>query len=248
MNRLETFFSEHNSFALAFSGGVDSAFLLYAAMSFGSDVKAYYVKSAFQPQFELEDALRLAGQLGAPVEVIEVDVLEDEDVRRNPSNRCYYCKKRIFSTIIAHARADGYHTVLDGTNASDDISDRPGYAALQEMSVLSPLRECAMTKADVRALSRQAGLFTWNKPSYACLATRIPSGTPVSEQLLSATEKAEDYLFSLGFSDFRVRLRDGAGVVEVPSSQLQDLVARREEVVSELKKYYSKVYLNLETR
>lgn len=164
---LQDFFKETSKAAIAFSGGVDSAYLLYAAHRCGADVRPYYVKSVFQPQFELEDALRLTQQLGMPLTVLGVDILSDETVRANPQNRCYFCKQRMFSRITAVAASGGYSVVLDGTNASDDASDRPGMRALSELEILSPLRLCGLTKAEIRRRSREAGLFTWDKPSYA---------------------------------------------------------------------------------
>ena len=144
---LQEFFRENPRVALAFSGGVDSAYLLYAALRNGAQVRAYYVKSAFQPQFELDDAMALAYQLQADVKILELDVLSDPQIAENPANRCYYCKKRIFSAIAKQAAEDGFPVLLDGTNASDDAQDRPGMQALKELNVLSPLRLCGLTKA-----------------------------------------------------------------------------------------------------
>ena len=245
---LSEFFTQHPQVALAFSGGVDSAYLLYTAVKSGARVQAYYVKTAFQPQFEYEDALRLAGQLGAPMATLYLDVLEDADVTANPANRCYYCKRRIFTAITSAARRDGFQVLLDGTNASDQVSDRPGMKALQELSVLSPLRLCGLTKDEIRRRSRQAGLFTWDKPAYACLATRIPTGTAITQADLEKTERCEAFLMGLGFSGFRLRLMDGCARLEMPESQLPALLAQREAVVRELKKDYKKVLLDLEVR
>ena len=245
---LEEFFIEHPKVALAFSGGVDSAYLLYAAKKFALEVRAYYVKSAFQPQFELEDAQCLARELSVEMSVLRVDALADENVRANPPNRCYYCKRRIFTAIREQAQHDGFGVLLDGTNASDDVSDRPGMVALQELAVLSPLRLCGLTKQEIRRLSREAGLFTWDKPAYACLATRIPYGQPLEERLLERTECAEGFLFSLGFRDFRVRTLGVCAKIQLPASQLPLLMDHREKIVAELKKAYSAVLLDLETR
>ena len=161
-------FRSHPRLALAFSGGVDSAYLLYAARACDCDVEPLYAHSAFQPEFERRDAARMAAQLKVPLNVVPLDVLAVEAVRANPANRCYYCKQAIFTALLAAARAKGYDAVMDGTNASDDAGDRPGMRALEELAVLSPLRLCGITKAQVRAYSRQAGLFTWDKPAYAC--------------------------------------------------------------------------------
>ena len=150
---LQEFFKENPKVALAFSGGVDSSYLLYAAMKYGADVKAYYVKALFQPQFEMDDAMRLAEQLKAPVRVLRADVLSDPLVVSNPSNRCYYCKKVIFNMIMKAAAEDGYTVLLDGTNASDDAGDRPGMKALQELQVKSPHREGGLVKSEIGQLS-----------------------------------------------------------------------------------------------
>ena len=245
---LEEFFAQNPRPALAFSGGVDSAYLLYAAHRAGAEVRAYYVSSAFQPQFELEDAKRLAGSLSVPLTVLSVDILSNRTVTANPSDRCYHCKKAIFSAILAAAEADGHTPVLDGTNASDQVSDRPGMRALRELGVRSPLRECGLTKPEVRRLSREAGLFTWDKPAYACLATRIPTGTAITQANLERTERAERFLAGLGFTDFRVRLLGGAAKLQLPASQLSALLEQRETILRELKKDYSDVLLDLEVR
>lgn len=245
---LSQFFKENPKAALAFSGGVDSAYLLYAAKAAGADVRAYYVKSVFQPQFELEDAKRLCTELDADLKILTVDVLVDRAVQENPPGRCYYCKKIIFTTIAGMAAADGYKLLLDGTNASDEEGDRPGMRALRELSVRSPLRECGLTKEEIRRLSREAGLFTWEKPAYACLATRIPTGEEITEEKLKSTEAAEDFLFSLGFTDFRVRRFGEAARLQFPASQLERALEKREEIVKELKQYYKAVLLDMEAR
>lgn len=245
---IREFFDQHPKVAIAFSGGVDSAFLLYAAVKYAEKVQAYYVKSEFQPQFELDDAARLASELGADMKVLTLNVLSAPNVSANPSNRCYYCKKAIFGAITAAAAEDGFTVLLDGTNASDDSGDRPGMRALAELSVLSPLRECGLTKAQIRELSREAGLFTWDKPAYACLATRIPTGEKITAEKLSATEIAEDYLFSLGFTDFRVRSQEGHARLQLPEAQFALLLEHRKAILSKLKEHYKTVSLDLEVR
>lgn len=246
--KLCDFFAANPRVALAFSGGVDSAYLLYAALHCGAQVKAYYVKTAFQPRFEYEDALRLSQELGAQMETVELDVLAEEAIAANPENRCYYCKRRIFAAIQEAAAKDGYALIVDGTNASDDASDRPGMRALRELAVRSPLREAGLTKAQIRRLSKEAGLFTHDKPAYACLATRIPAGTPITKQQLMRTEKAEDFLKQLGFSDFRIRTMGDAAKLQLPQSQLALLLQHRENIVATLKEDYTAVLLDLEVR
>ena len=213
---LKEFFDICPKAALAFSGGVDSAYLLYAAVQSGADVKPYFIKTPFQPESELQDARLLAEELGTELTVLEHDVLADEQVASNPPDRCYHCKKAIFGRLKERAAADGYRVILDGTNASDLRDDRPGMKALEEMEIRSPLRECGLTKDQIRSFSREAGLFTWNKPSYACLATRFPAGTDLTEEKLAAAEQVENALKELGFSDFRVRVWHGAARLQFP--------------------------------
>ncbi len=245
---LLAFFKENPKAALGFSGGVDSSYLLYAGVQAGADIHPYYIKTAFQPQFELDDAERLCAQLGVPLTVLELDVLKNEAVTANPPDRCYHCKTALFGALSARALADGYTLLLDGTNASDDAGDRPGMRALKELHVCSPLRECGLTKAEIRRLSREAGLFTWDKPAYACLATRIPSGDAITAEKLLATERAEAFLFSLGLTDFRVRDYRGAARLQFPEAQLNAVLAHRAEILQELKKDYPAVLLDLEVR
>lgn len=245
---LAEFFDKYKTAAVAFSGGCDSSYLLYAAQSCGADIHAYYVKSALQPEFELRDAKRLANQLGIPLTVIRLDVLANGAVAANPADRCYHCKKTIFSEIKRRAAEDGYSLLLDGTNASDNEDDRPGTAAKNELSVLSPLKECGLTKDEIRRLSGEAGLFTCDKPAYACLATRIPTGERITAEKLCAVEKSEDFLFSLGFSDFRVRTSGSTAKLQMREEQLGKLLENRTEILTELSNYFSTVTLDLEVR
>ena len=150
--------------------------------------------------------------------------------------------------IAEAAREDGYSLLLDGTNASDEEGDRPGMRALRELSVRSPLRECGLTKEEIRRLSKEAGLFTWDKPAYACLATRIPTGEQITKEKLADTEAAEDYLFSLGFTDFRVRRFGEAARLQFPADQFEKVLEKREEIIKELKRYYGAVLLDMEAR
>lgn len=295
---LKEFFECYPKVAIAFSGGVDSAYLLYEAYKNAKEIAAYYVKSEFQPNFEYEDALRvvaeieggniagIAGRSAAGIagrsvaeiagrnatetewanetgiegkeetceckkiklRVIEKKVLYDQNVWENSANRCYYCKRKIFASIRQAASEDGFEVLLDGTNASDDAGDRPGMKALQEMQVLSPLRECGITKEEIRRLSKEAGLFTWDKPAYACLATRIPYGEEITEEKLRITEKAENYLFSKGFSDFRVRCVQGHARIQLREEQWDLLRQNRKDILAELSKYYKSVTLDLAVR
>ncbi len=245
---LQEFFTEHPKAALGFSGGVDSSYLLWAAVNAGADIAPYYIQTAFQPAFELEDAKRLCEQIGVKLNVIQLDALADPRVAANPANRCYYCKVGLFGALRARAKADGYDLLLDGTNASDDAGDRPGMKALREMEVRSPLRECGLTKAMIRQESRKAGLFTWDKPAYACLATRVPTGRTITPELLRRVEGAETALFALGFTDFRVRLYDDAARLQLPEGQLAKAVEQRQAIRQALASWFDIVLLDTQTR
>ena len=245
---LEQFFQENPRCALGFSGGVDSAYLLYAGVRAGADIRPYFIKTAFQPAFELADARKLAEGLGVEVTVLELDALADPKVAANPADRCYFCKQNLFRTLKERAIADGYPVLLDGTNASDEAGDRPGMRALAELSVRSPLRECGLTKAEIRARSREAGLFTWDKPAYACLATRVPAGEAITADLLARVEGAEDALFRLGYTDFRVRVFHSAARLQLPRGQMERAVREAETIQAALKPYFTPILLDLEGR
>ena len=242
--QLDNFFNKYPRVAIAFSGGSDSAFLAYSALKMATEVRAYFVKTAFQPEFEYEDAKRFAKEYSLDLKVIELDILSEESVISNPSNRCYYCKKKIFSAISEEVKKDGFEVILDGSNASDDASDRPGMKALEELKVISPLRMCNLTKDDIRRLSKEANLFTWNKPSYACLATRVPSNVRITKDILDKTERAEAYLASLGFNDFRVRYRDGNALIQLIEEQFEMYREKEGIIKEELLKDYQDVILD----
>ncbi len=245
---LKTFFTQNPRAALAFSGGVDSSYLLYAAKQYGCDVHAYFIKSAFQPQFELDDARRLAEQLNVPFTVAEFDALENPQVAANDALRCYYCKTTLFTQLRKLAAQDGCTLLMDGTNASDSFEGRPGMRALQELDVRSPLRECGLTKDDIRRLSREAGLFTSEKPSYACLATRIPTGTAITEDMLKKVEQGENVMFAMGFTDFRIRLSHGTAKIQLPENQFPMAIGKKTELNQALSPYFDGVLLDLTPR
>ena len=241
---LQEFFAAHPRVALAFSGGTDSAYLLYAARAAGVQVGAYYLKTAFQPAFEREDARRLAAALGVPLAEVALDILSCPGVAENPPDRCYHCKRAMFAALMAHAAADGYDTVIDGTNASDRADDRPGMRAIRELGVLSPLQLCGITKEAVRRRSRAAGLFTWDKPAYACLATRVPAGTAIRPEDLERVERGEAALMERGYRDLRLRLRGSGALLQLPEGQLDRARGEWDRLLETLRPWFDRVELD----
>jgi uncharacterized protein len=201
--------------AVAFSGGVDSSFLCHAGReALGDKAMAITVVSPMLPQSEIEWAKKISAKTGIKHVFVEEKTIDDE-VAENPADRCYYCKKIEFGNILNEAKKYGISTVLDGSNM-DDLNDyRPGLKALRELEILSPLREAELTKAEIRELSKEFDLPTWNKPAFACLASRIPYGDRIDERALNTIEKAEDYIREKGFIQFRVRKHDKIARIEV---------------------------------
>ena len=241
---LQDFFRENPVCAVAFSGGVDSAYLLHEAVSCGQRTAAYFVRTPFQPDFELSDAREVVRLLGTELTVIDFDVLTIPEVAANPADRCYYCKRALFTRLLEAARVDGFPLVLDGCNASDDAADRPGMRALRELGVRSPLRECGITKAEVRRLAKEAGLPVWNKPSYACLATRIPAGTAIRAEDLARVSRGEEALMERGLSDFRLRLRGADALLQVREEQMPLARKLLEELRAKLAEDFREIVLD----
>lgn len=199
---------------LAFSGGVDSTFLLKVGKeAIGDNLKAVTIMSPYIPKWEIAEAQELVKELGVEHEIIKAPIIDS--IRYNPEDRCYLCKTAVFNMILDLAKKQGYDCVIDGTNF-DDISDyRPGLKALKELSVKSPLLECEITKAEIRAFSKELGLNTWDKPPYACLLTRIPYGNQLKEEDFEKIENAEKYMMSIGFRAIRVRCHGDLARIEV---------------------------------
>ncbi len=200
--------------AVAFSGGVDSTYLIAAAVeALGADAVAVTVDTPYIPRWELEEARTLADSIGIRLHEIKMEI--DPSIADNPSDRCYRCKRIIFERIQAEASRLGCSHVLDGTNADDLGAYRPGLKALRELGIESPLAELSITKADIRALSRALDLPTWDKPAYACLLTRLPHDTTVEEDALRRIEEAELVLIRRGIRDVRVRTQGDLARIEV---------------------------------
>lgn len=211
------------SVLVGFSGGVDSTFLAAAARdALGAErVLAVTVASLLYPDGHAEETARLARDLGLRHEVLRVDALANEGLARNEADRCYHCKLGVFRLLCERAAVEGLACVVDGTNTDDQGDFRPGQRAVDELGVRQPLREAGLSKAEIRALSREMALPTADKPSAACLASRIPYGTPLTEADLERIARAEECLRALGFRDLRVRLAsDVTARVELPIAEL----------------------------
>lgn len=241
------YFSNYSRVAIALSGGVDSAVLLSLAISSKAYVKAYFVKSSFQPEFEFMDVLKICGDI-IPYTIIETDFLSDKKIASNPENRCYFCKKKIFSLIKEEADKDCCDIIAEGTNSSDNVSDRPGYKALQELGVVSPLKTFGLSKKEIRQIALESNLSFFDKPSYACLATRIPYGTKITHQMLKNTEISENELFKMGFSDFRIRYKNGDAILQVTEKDMPLALKNRENLLKILERYYNNVLIDLKVR
>ncbi|MDR2111481.1 MAG: ATP-dependent sacrificial sulfur transferase LarE [Spirochaetaceae bacterium] len=233
--------------AVAFSGGVDSSFLCHAAAAaLGGGAIAITVVSPMLPKSEIESAAMVARKIG--IEHILVEEPEiDEEVAANPKERCYFCKKIEFAGILAAAKERGISAVFDGSN-HDDLADyRPGLAALAELCIISPLREAGLTKAEIRELSRRFDLPTWDKPAFACLASRIPYGERIDKEKLARIEKAEDALRSFGFRQFRVRSHGPIARIEVaPEERRRFFDEQVLDAVSQSLKSYGFLYVAFE--
>jgi uncharacterized protein len=216
---LLAFISQKESGAVAFSGGVDSSFLCHAAAAaLGKRAVAIPIVSPMLPQSEIACARTVARKVGIEHILLEEPEIE-EDVAENPKNRCYFCKKREFGSIIKAAALRGISAVFDGSNLDDLTDYRPGLAALAELGISSPLREAGLTKDEIRELSRRFDLPTWDKPAFACLASRIPYGERIDREKLSRIEQAEDALRNFGFRQFRVRSHGDIARIEVAPNE-----------------------------
>ena len=226
------------SAAVAFSGGVDSTFLLKAAHdTLGDRAVAFTAASVFVPERDVEEAKAFCRELGIRHIIRRFDVLGIEGIRCNPENRCYLCKHALFSSFVSLAAEEGLACVADGSNLDDDGDYRPGRRALKELAIKSPLYEAGMTKQDIRDLSAEMGLATWNKPSFACLASRFVYGEELTAARLEEVNRAEEYLMRRGFRQFRVRRHGNLARIELLPEDMARFMASglREETAAQFK-------------
>ncbi|MBQ9631575.1 MAG: ATP-dependent sacrificial sulfur transferase LarE [Lachnospiraceae bacterium] len=243
----------YGSVAVAFSGGVDSTFLLaVAAKTLGDRCVALTAHSPSFPKRERGEAEAFCREKGIRRIAFDTDELELEEYAANPKDRCYVCKRHLFSKMLEIARNEGVRTLAEGSNVDDEGDYRPGLAAIRELGVASPLREAGLRKEEIRALSQEMGLPTWDKPSFACLATRIPYGERITRELLRKVEQAEDALSELGLTQYRVRVepqRDAAPVarIEVLPGEFSLVMENRGRLAERIREAgFDRVTLDLE--
>ena len=245
--RLKSLISNTGSVAVAYSGGVDSTLLLKVAHDvLGDSVIALTAISPSFPAHERERAKEIANQIGVRQVYIESRELEDERYAANSPQRCYFCKKAIIAKLIAFAREQGYDYVIEGTNADDIGNHRPGWQAIQECEIRSPLQEVGLTKSEIRSLAKQLDLPNWNSPAAACLASRISYGTTITPQILAQVEKGETILRQMGFKRLRVRHHGAIARIEIPPHEFSKLLTNNIAIVSKFKEIgYTYITLDL---
>ncbi|MCR3921864.1 MAG: ATP-dependent sacrificial sulfur transferase LarE [Firmicutes bacterium] len=236
LTRLKKMLAEYGGAVIAYSGGVDSTFLAKVAHDVLQDnVLMVTACSATFPDKEMREAIALAEQLGFNYKVIWTDELTNDLFTANPPERCYYCKTELFSRLQTIAKEHNLPFILDGANFDDVADFRPGAQAAAELGVKSPLKEVELSKDEIRLLSKEYGLPTWDKPSFACLSSRFPYGEQITKEKLSMVEQAEAFLRTLGFNQLRVRQHGQMARIEVPFTDLAKVVERTDKITTQLK-------------
>ena len=249
IQKLRKILKNYKSVLVAFSGGSDSSFLLKAAVDFlgAGNVLAVTVKSELIPEKKIEEAKSMAADIGSKWKSLEIPILSECNLIRNPVNRCYLCKKTILKNLKKIAKKAGINQVVEGAILEDTKTYRPGVKAIKELSVKSPLIEAEFTKEEIRKLSRKLALPSWNKPSFTCLATRFPYGTRLTKKNLKKVEMAEKLLSTKTFKQFRVRHHGNIARLEVPEKDFDKLLSHRKSIIEEFKKIgYDYVTIDIE--
>ncbi|MGB9627560.1 MAG: ATP-dependent sacrificial sulfur transferase LarE [Thermodesulfobacteriota bacterium] len=239
IQKLKEIFQSMGRVVVAFSGGVDSSLLLkMAQQTLGErNVFAVTALSPLYPERELKGARRVAEKMGVRHLLIKSNELEIPEFSKNPPERCYYCKRELFGELLHIAQKEGITFIVEGSTLDDDQDYRPGKMAIQQLGIRSPLKEASFTKLEVRELSRRLGLITWDKPSFACLASRFPYGKEITEDGLRMVGEAEDFLIGLGFKQVRVRHYGDIARIEIYPEEMGRLLDEllREDIVKRLK-------------
>lgn len=248
INKLENILSEMGSVLVAYSGGVDSSFLLKVAKDvLGNKVLAVTASSDTYPQEELRLSKKVAKNLKVRHRIIQTSELKNRNFIKNPVNRCYFCKKELFRRLNKIAQDENLKYVIDASNVSDKTDFRPGEKAKKELGVRSPLVEAGFTKEDIRNASKKLKLPTWDKPSLACLSSRIPYGVSISKAALDKISQGENFLRKLGFKQVRIRHYDGFARIEVEKNKIPLLIKKKETIVEKLKNLgYNYITIDLE--
>lgn len=247
-DNLQSYLGKLENIAVAFSGGVDSVFLLHAAKeAIGEKVLALTINSPYIPDWEISEAKEFTASTGIDHQVVDVPV--PEQIKNNPEDRCYLCKSYLFTLLKEFAKQRGYTNLADGTNYDDTKDHRPGMKALKELKIMSPLLENQFSKNDIREASRVMGLYTWEKPAYACLLTRIPYNTSIEAEMLRRIEKAETYLIGLGIRAIRVRAHGDLARIETEQKYVNQIFNEglMKNISKQLKRYgFKYVTLDME--
>ena len=240
LERLRSLLQDMGSVVVAFSGGVDSTFLLHVANStLGDRAMAATIRSHMIPDREVKESVDFCRARGIRQKILEIDELEIPNFTDNPPDRCYHCKKALFEKILNFAKDNGFAAVAEGANRDDDGDFRPGHRAVRELGVRSPLHEAGFTKDEIRALSREMGLPTWNRPSFACLASRFPYGERITPAALTRVERAEQWLMDAGLdlTQIRVRAHGDLARIEVQKDAIARIAAHADEINAAFKSF-----------
>jgi len=241
---LKTFFAENPTGAVAFSGGLNSSFLLWAAAEYGKDWHAYFLRTAFQPDTETQDVQMISSHYQIPLTILNGDIFLCADIISNTEKRCSLCKQRMFSAISQKAKQDGYHLLIDGT-VCDSLSaaECPQIRDFSAILLRSPLKEYGLSKSDLRLLARKIHLPNWNKTAYSCLATRVAHGTAITREHLQHVQRAETLLSSLGFQNYRVQVSDDALTLLFPHHQISYAQTMRTTIDKQLSPLFPSIII-----